>query len=403
MGRDAGQGTSRTREADAGQTGRNIQARRLPQRRRSVPVQDSLGRGLVDLRISVTDRCNLRCPYCMPKELFGPDHAYLARSDLLSFEELARVARVFADLGVRKIRLTGGEPLLRRDLEHLVEKLASIDGIEDIAMTTNGMLLAAKARRLADAGLNRVTVSLDSLDDEVFAKMNGTGAAVARVLAGIDAAESSGLSPIKVNCVVKRNVNESSILEMARHFHGTGHILRFIEYMDVGTTNGWRLADVVPAGEILSLVDAELPLAPIDDEHRSGVATRYRYRDGGGEIGVIASVTSPFCATCTRARLSAEGMLFTCLFASDGFDLKTPVRSGATSRELERTILDIWARRADRYSEIRSACPAVIHGETTTGDSVSEHGRDVPCAGQAPPPTAVVLGHPRREMSYLGG
>jgi GTP 3',8-cyclase len=315
---------------------------------------DTLGRPLRDLRISVTDRCNFRCVYCMPKEVFGRDYRFLDRKELLSFEEIHRVARAFAAHGVQKLRLTGGEPLLRRDLERLVAMLARIPGIEDLTLTTNGALLTEKAHALAEAGLGRVTVSLDSLDDEVFRAMNDVDFPVQRVLAGIEAAAAAGLTPIKVNTVVKRGQNDGSILELASHFRGTGHVLRFIEYMDVGHTNGWRLDDVVPAAEIVSTIDSAWPLEPVDPGYRGEVARRYRYRDGAGEIGVIASVTQPFCGDCTRARLSAEGKLYTCLFAVRGHDLRAIVRNGATDEDLAEAIGRVWRGRTDRYSEIRS-------------------------------------------------
>jgi cyclic pyranopterin phosphate synthase len=316
---------------------------------------DSLGRPLRDLRISVTDRCNFRCVYCMPKEVFGRDFQFLARAELLTFEEITRLARVFVALGVEKLRITGGEPLVRRDLERLVALLAGIEGVREIAMTTNGALLAPKAQALKDAGLGRVTVSLDSLDDEVFQAMNDVGFPVARVLKGIAAAAAAGLRPVKVNMVVKRGVNEGSVLSTARFFRGSGHILRFIEYMDVGTTNGWRLDEVVPAAEIIRIIGGEWPLEPVDPNYRGEVASRYRYRDGAGEIGVIASVTQPFCRECTRARLSADGELYTCLFASRGHDLRGPLRAGATDEQIARRLRSIWSGRADRYSELRSA------------------------------------------------
>jgi len=318
-------------------------------------MQDTLGRPLRDLRISVTDRCNFRCVYCMPREVFGPNHPFLPRSALLTFEEIERLVRAFARQGVRKLRLTGGEPLLRRDLPRLIGMLAAVPGIDDIAMTTNGALLAGRAQALADAGLRRVTVSLDSLDDDVFRAMNDVDMPVARVLAGIEAAAAAGLAPVKVNMVVKRGLNEHGVLEMAEHFRGTGHVLRMIEYMDVGTTNGWRLDDVVPAAELVSTIGAVWPLEPLDAGYRGEVATRYRYADGGGEIGVIASVTQPFCSDCTRARLSAEGELFTCLFAARGHDLRGPLREGVDDNALDGLIAGIWGRRGDRYSELRSA------------------------------------------------
>ena len=315
---------------------------------------DTLGRPVRDLRISVTDRCNFRCVYCMPKEVFGRDYAFLARTDLLTFEEIARLAGVFAGLGVEKLRITGGEPLVRRDVETLVELLAGIDGL-DLTLTTNGALLAGKAARLKEAGLNRITVSLDSLDDDVFRAMNDVDFPVARVLAGVDSALAAGLDPVKVNVVVKRGLNEDGILPMARHFRGTGVVLRFIEYMDVGHTNGWRLDDVVPAAEIVAQIDAELPLEPVEPAYRGEVAARWRYRDGSGEIGVISSVTQPFCGDCTRARLSADGKVYTCLFAVKGHDLRALLRGGASDDELAAALSAVWRARGDRYSELRSA------------------------------------------------
>jgi cyclic pyranopterin phosphate synthase len=314
---------------------------------------DTRGRGLHDLRISVTDRCNFRCTYCMPKSVFDSDFQFLQHGDLLSFEEIARIARLFVGLGVRKIRLTGGEPLLRRDIERLVEMLARIDGI-DLTLTTNGSGLAKKARALRDAGLQRVTVSLDSLDDRVFRALNDVDFPVARVLEGIDAAAAAGLAPIKVNMVVKRGINEESILPMARHFRGTGHVVRFIEFMDVGATNGWRMDAVVPAADIVRRIDAELPLVITASGYRGEVAERWRYRDGGGEIGVIASVTQAFCRDCTRARLSTDGKLYTCLFAQHGHDLRGLVRDGHDDAALSSVIAMVWRQRGDRYSEIRT-------------------------------------------------
>ncbi len=332
-------------------------------------VVDTLGRPVRDLRISVTDRCNFRCVYCMPKEVFGRDYRFLDRRELLSFEEIERLARSFVRHGVEKIRITGGEPLVRRDLERLVEMLAGIDGL-DLTLTTNGSLLPRKAEALRAAGLRRVTVSLDSLDDDVFQAMNDVDFPATRVLEGIDAAAAAGLRPVKVNMVVKRGVNDGSVVDMARRFHGTGHILRFIEYMDVGHTNGWRMDDVVPADEIVSRIDAVLPLEPLGPNYAGEVATRWRYRDGGGEIGVIASVTKPFCGGCTRARLSAEGRLFTCLFAVRGHDLRALLRGDASDDELDDAIAAIWRGRTDRYSELR---------------------------------TAETAGRPKVEMSYIGG
>jgi GTP 3',8-cyclase len=329
---------------------------------------DTLGRPIRDLRISVTDRCNFRCVYCMPREVFGRGYRFMDRKELLTFEELERLARAFVAHGVEKIRITGGEPLLRRDLEILVERLVGIGGL-DVALTTNGTLLPQKAAVLRAAGLRRVTVSLDSLDDDTFRAMNDVGFPVARVLEGIDAATAAGLN-VKVNAVVKRGVNDDQVIDLARHFHGTGHILRFIEYMDVGATNGWRLDDVVPAAEIVAAVDAELPLEPAEENYRGEVARRWRYRDGGGELGVIASVTQPFCGDCTRSRISAEGRLYTCLFAARGHDLRALVRGGADDAELHDFIGRVWGRRTDRYSEIRSSRTAEL---------------------------------PRVEMSYIGG
>jgi GTP 3',8-cyclase len=316
-------------------------------------TRDTLGRPLRDLRISVTDRCNFRCVYCMPSEIFGRDYKFLDRRELLTFEEIARLARLFVGHGVEKIRITGGEPLVRRDLERLIELLARIDGL-DLTLTTNGSLLPRKAQALRDAGLTRVTVSLDSLDDETFRAMNDVDFPVARVLEGIEAAAAGGLAPVKVNMVVKRGVNEDSIVPMARYFRDRGHILRFIEYMDVGHTNGWRLDDVVSAAEIVEAIDRELPLEPAEANYRGEVARRWRYRDGSGEIGVIASVTQPFCGDCTRARISAEGRLYTCLFGVRGHDLRALVRDGASDEELDEAIGRIWRGRSDRYSEIRS-------------------------------------------------
>jgi GTP 3',8-cyclase len=318
-----------------------------------VNVRDKLRRPLRDLRVSVTDRCNFRCVYCMPKEVFGRDYVFLERRELLTFEEIERLARVFVAHGVEKIRITGGEPLVRRDLERLIEQLATIDGL-DLTLTTNGSLLPQKAQALRDAGLRRVTVSLDSLDDRVFSAMNDVDFPVQRVLEGIDAAAAAGL-PVKVNMVVKRGLNEEAILPMAREFRERGHILRFIEYMDVGRTNGWRLDDVVPAAEIVETIETEFPLEPLEPNYPGEVARRWRYRDGAGEIGVIASVTQPFCGTCTRARLSAEGRLYTCLFALRGHDLRALVRGGASDEELHEAIGTTWRGRADRYSELRSA------------------------------------------------
>jgi cyclic pyranopterin phosphate synthase len=322
-----------------------------------VPI-DTIGRPLHDLRISVTDRCNFRCTYCMPKEVFGHDWEFLSRELLLSFEEIARLTRIFVGLGVRKVRLTGGEPLLRKDVESLVAILAAIEGVDDLTLTTNGSLLERKAAALAAAGLDRVTVSLDSLDDATFMRMNDVEFPVAKVLDAIDAAAAVGLGPIKVNVVVKRGVNDHEVVDMARHFKGTGHIVRFIEYMDVGHTNGWRLDDVVPAAEVVSRISAAMPMEMVAPNYPGEVANRYRYEDGTGEIGVIASVTRPFCGSCTRARLSAEGSLYTCLFATGGHDLRGMLRSGADDQAVMEAISAVWARRSDRYSEIRSEATA---------------------------------------------
>ncbi|MHB8890803.1 MAG: GTP 3',8-cyclase MoaA [Candidatus Limnocylindrales bacterium] len=321
-------------------------------------LPDRFGRALRDLRVSVTDRCNFRCPYCMPAEVFGRDFAFLPHSQVLDFEEIARLAAVFVGLGVRKLRVTGGEPLVRRDLPVLIGYLAALragDGEPvDLTLTTNGSALRPLAGPLAEAGLQRVTVSLDSLDDAVFGAMNGVDFPVARVLDGIAAARSAGLAPIKINTVVRRGLNEASVLPLARWARDEGFLLRFIEYMDVGHSNGWRLDDVVPADEILARIDAEMPLEPVAPGYRGEVAGRYRFRDGSGEVGVIASVTRPFCGDCTRARLSAEGHLYTCLFAVNGVDLKTPLRDGESDALLEARIRAVWGARGDRYSELRS-------------------------------------------------
>ena len=317
-------------------------------------VLDTLGRPMRDLRISVTDRCNFRCVYCMPKEVFGRDHAFLPRTEILDFEEIERVVRAAVALGVRKVRLTGGEPLVRRNLETLVRMLAAVEGIEDLTLTTNASLLADRAQLLADAGLHRVTVSLDALDDPTFQSMNDVGFPVSRVLEGIAAAEEAGLGPIKVNAVIRRGLNEHAIVDLAEHFRRTPTTVRYIEYMDVGHTNGWRLDDVVAAAEVVAAIDARWPLQPVESAYRGEVAQRYRYRDGAGEIGVISSVTQPFCGDCTRARLTADGQLFTCLFATAGHDLRALIRSGAGDAELAEALRVIWAGRDDRYSELRT-------------------------------------------------
>jgi cyclic pyranopterin phosphate synthase len=319
---------------------------------------DRLGRPLETLRISITDRCNFRCVYCMPKEVFGRDYAFLERRELLTLEELARVVGIFAGLGVRTVRITGGEPLVRRNVEHLVELLAAVETAEggrlELALTTNGSLLAQKAEALAAAGLSRVTVSLDSLDDEAFRALNDVDFPVQRVLEGIDAAVAAGL-PVKVNAVVKRGANDGDVLGLAEHFRGSGHVLRFIEYMDVGATNGWRLEDVVSADEIVQRISERWPLEPVAPDRPDATARRWRYADGAGEIGVVASVTQPFCGGCSRARLSAEGRLYTCLFAARGHDLRAPLRLGASDEDLAELLRAIWTRRTDRYSELRTA------------------------------------------------
>ena len=323
----------------------------------SAPTQeptDRLGRPLTDLRVSVTDRCNLRCTYCMPAELFGPDHAFLPRSELLSFEELTRLVRLAVGLGVRKVRLTGGEPLLRRDLADLVASLAALDGLDDLALTTNGLLLPTHATGLAEAGLTRVTVSLDALDEETFRAIGDTTASLAGVLAGIEAAQAAGLTPVKINTVLQRGVNDDQLEDLADFGRRTGTTVRFIEFMDVGTSNGWRREQVVPAAEVVERLAARWPLEPVTGDRPEEVADRYRYLDGGGEVGVIASVTRPFCRTCSRARLSAVGELFTCLFAAGGHDLRAPLRAGADDAELTERLAGLWGARADRASEQRA-------------------------------------------------
>jgi GTP 3',8-cyclase len=341
----------------------------LPTQTGTGTVTDTMGRSLHDLRVSVADRCNFRCIYCMPKEIFGSDYQFLDRKELLTFEEIERLARIFVAHGVRKIRLTGGEPLVRRNLERLIEMLDHITGL-DLTLTTNGSMLKKKAQALKDAGLKRVTVSLDALDNETFQAMNDVGFPVEKVLAGIEEAARVGLFPIKINMVVKRGVNEKSVLPMARYFREAGHILRFIEYMDVGHSNGWRLDDVVPAEEILAMINTEMPLEPLDPNYPGEVANRWRYQNSDQEVGVIASVSQPFCGACTRARLSAEGKLYTCLFALKGQDLRLMLREGATDEEISNAIAMNWRLRDDRYSEIRSS---------------------------------KTLGLPKVEMSYIGG
>ncbi|MDQ3937506.1 MAG: GTP 3',8-cyclase MoaA [Chloroflexota bacterium] len=317
-------------------------------------TRDRLGRPMRDLRISVTDRCNFRCTYCMPREVYGRDYAFMPRAELLTFEEIARLTRLFVAEGVQKVRLTGGEPLLRRELHVLVRMLVRLRGLHDMTLTTNGSLLRRQAAALAEAGLRRVSVSLDSLDDEVFGRLNDVHFPVSVVLDGIRAAEAAGLRPIKINMVVRRGVNEDSILPMARYFRERAHILRFIEYMDVGHTNGWRMDDVLPADEILARIDAELPLVELPSRYPGEVARRWAYRDGSGEVGIIGSVTRPFCGDCTRIRLTADGQLYTCLFGSVGHDLRGPLRSGADDGELLDAVRLTWRVRDDRYSEIRS-------------------------------------------------
>ncbi|HYH06559.1 MAG TPA: GTP 3',8-cyclase MoaA [Thermoanaerobaculia bacterium] len=324
-------------------------------------VRDQLGRPVHDLRISVTDRCNFRCTYCMPKEVFGRDFAFLRREELLTFEEIARIARGFVRHGVEKVRLTGGEPLLRRDLERLVAQLASIDGLHDVALTTNGALLTReKAQSLKDAGLRRITISLDSLDDAVFRAMNDVDFPVARVLEAIDVAADVGLAPVKIDVVVKRGVNDADVVELARYFRGSGHILRFIEYMDVGNTNGWRIDDVVSGREIVERLQREWPLVPADANYYGEVAERWRYADGAGELGIITSVTQPFCGSCTRARLAADGRMYLCLFAGSGYDLRGLLRGGASEDELSAVIANLWRGRSDRYSDVRSAATPAL-------------------------------------------
>ncbi len=317
------------------------------------PLTDTRGRPMRDLRISVTDRCNFRCTYCMPRSVFDKNYSFLARTQLLSFEEIVRVASVFSTLGVRKIRVTGGEPLLRRNVDKLIGALHQLPDLE-LTLTTNGVLLPRMAPRLAEAGLKRVTVSLDSLDDATFRRISDVDLSVSDVLAGIDAAKAAGLGPIKVNMVVKRGVNDQQTVDMARHFKGSGHILRFIEYMDVGASNGWRLDDVVPSREVIARINDVFPLEAVEANYHGEVAERWRYRDGSGEIGVISSVTQAFCGTCTRIRLSTEGKLFTCLFAGQGHDLRGPLREGASDADLAALISNVWQQRNDRYSEIRS-------------------------------------------------
>ena len=345
----------------------------------AVPLAgDALGRPLRDLRISVTDRCNFRCTYCMPAEIFGERYTFLPRAEILSFEEIERLVRLFAQLGVEKLRVTGGEPLLRHALPRLIERLTRIEGIQDIALTTNGTLLPQQAGELLEAGLRRVTVSLDSLDDAVFSRMNGDRLSVSRVLEGVSAAERIGLAPIKINCVVQKGVNDHTLVELARHFRDRGHIVRFIEFMDVGTRNRWDLSQVLSAGEIAERIDRELPIEPLEPNYRGEVARRWRYRDGSGEIGIIASVSAPFCSDCTRARLTTDGKLVTCLFAASGTDLRALLRDGADDDALRDAIERVWTRRDDRYSEQRAGI-----------------------VGEEGPPTEMARG--RIEMYQIGG
>ena len=344
-------------------------------------LSDTLGRPLRDLRISVTDRCNFRCSYCMPSEVFNKDYAFLPQTSLLSFEEITRLTRIFVAHGVEKIRLTGGEPLLRKHLEVLIEMLANIQTLDgkplDITLTTNASLLARKAQSLKDAGLQRVTVSLDALDDATFRRMNDVDFPVADVLKGIEAAQRVGLAPVKINMVVKRGTNDAEVLPMARHFRNSGTVLRFIEYMDVGATNGWRMDEVLPSAQVIKRINAEFPVVAINPNYTGETAARWRYADGAGEIGVISSVTQAFCSDCNRARLSTEGKLFLCLFASQGHDLRALLRGGFADDQITGAVAHIWQKRDDRYSEQRAALPP----DTSLQDS----------------------GLKRVEMSYIGG
>ena len=314
------------------------------------------------MRISVTDRCNFRCTYCMPAEIFGESYQFLPKEEVLTFEEITRLARTFVALGVNKLRITGGEPLLRTDLPSLVALLSDLDPSVDLTLTTNAYLLPQQAQALKDAGLKRVTVSLDTIDDRIFREMNGRGFPVQRVLDGIESAVQVGLSPVKINAVVQKGVNDHTVVDLARHFKGSGHIVRFIEYMDVGNRNGWKWDHVVSAADIVKQIDAELPLEPVASNYRGEVANRYRYQDGDGEIGVIASVTMPFCGDCTRARLSTDGKIYTCLFASGGVDLRDFLRAGASDSQLAQRVQAIWGRRADRYSEERTELAPLQNG-----------------------------------------
>ncbi|MEC5425130.1 GTP 3',8-cyclase MoaA [Virgibacillus sp. C22-A2] len=319
----------------------------------STPINDHFGRLLKDLRISVIDKCNLRCTYCMPKEIFGKDYPFLHESELLNYEEIVRLATTFAKLGVEKIRITGGEPLMRKDLDQLIAKLTGIPGIRDIALTTNGILLTKMAVKLKEAGLKRVNISLDGIEDDVFKQINGKGVGTLPVLKGIQAAQNAGLQ-VKINMVAKKGMNESQILPMARHFKGKDIILRYIEFMDVGNHNGWDFKNVISKKEIVDTIHKEFPLEPLEENYYGEVASRYRYKDGGGEIGVISSVTDSFCDTCTRIRLSADGKLYTCLFASDGFNIKEKLRDGLTNGQLDEELTALWGARKDRYSDERA-------------------------------------------------
>ena len=318
-------------------------------------IQDTYQRPFRDLRLSVTDKCNFRCPYCMPVEVYGDDYQFSPKTEILTFEEILRLVRLFVQEGAVKLRITGGEPLIRKNLQGLIADLAGLEGLEDLTLTTNGWFLAQQAQALKDAGLNRVTVSLDALDEQVFQRMNGRGYGVKRVLEGIEAAIAVGLTPLKVNAVVKRSENREAIADLARHFRGTDVIVRYIEYMDVGNLNGWRMEEVVPAAEVVQTIAGEWPLEPVDRQYPGEVASRYRYRDGQGEIGVISSITQPFCGDCTRGRLSTNGTFVTCLFAETGINLRDPMRLGASDGELSALIRSTWGNRTDRYSEERTA------------------------------------------------
>lgn len=335
---------------------------------------DTLDRPIRDLRVSVTDRCNFRCIYCMPREIFGPGYKFVPRNDLLKLEEISRITRLFAGHGVRKVRITGGEPMIRRNLEHLIEMLRDIDGVTDISMTTNASMLTLKrAESLRAAGLNRINISLDAIDEKTFQRVNDVDFPVAKVLEGIDNAHAAGFDAVKVNAVIRRGYNEHSILPLAQHFHGTGTVLRFIEFMDVGTTNKWNLEEVIPAAELVEIIGKELPIESLQPNYSGEVAKRWRYSDGGGEVGFITSVTQSFCGDCSRARLSAVGKVYTCLFAATGQDLRGMLRAGASDEEISRLIGRIWSQREDRYSELRGQIPV----------------------------TAETL--PRVEMSHIGG